>query len=274
MIEKKERKGKPMFIVDSHCHLDYEPMASDREGTIRRAQDKGVKGFLTICTDLSKIPTLTAIAESHEDIFATIGVHPHEAQKTLPEKDLFKVLTQEARHPKIVGFGETGLDYYYNHSPLPAQHAAFKAHIDAALECVLPLVVHTREAEEATIDCLKVNGQGKVRGVIHCFSGSAWLRDQALELGFYISVSGIVTFKKADSLRDVLKDVPLERLLLETDAPFLTPEPYRGKPNEPAFVIEAAKKLAELKDISFEELCTQTTQNFLTLFSKVRFTCV
>lgn len=259
-----------MFLIDSHCHLDYEPLANDIRGTLQRAHDVGVKGFLTICTELSKIPVLTAIAESYTDVFATLGVHPHEAQKTLPEKDLFNVLIQGASHPKMVGFGETGLDYYYAHSPKTDQYSAFKAHIEAALACDLPLIVHTRDAEEDTIDCLKTIGQKKVRGVIHCFSGSAWLRDQALELGFYISASGILTFKKAEGIRELLKDVPLDRLLVETDSPYLAPEPYRGKSNEPAFVVETAKKLAELKKVSFDELGTQTTNNFLNLFSKVR----
>ncbi len=263
-----------MFLVDSHCHLDYEPMVSDIKSTLKCAMDKDVKAFLTICTDLSKAPLLKSIAEAHEEVFATLGVHPHEAEKTLPEKELFAFLIQGATHPKMVGFGETGLDYYYAHSPKEAQKAAFKAHIEAALDCDLPLVVHTRDAEKDTIDLLKTVGNGRARGVMHCFSGSAWLRDQALDLGFYISVSGIVTFKKAQDLRGVLKEVPLERLLVETDSPYLAPEPYRGKPNEPAFLIETAKKLAELKEISFDSLATHTTHNFLTLFSKVSLPCV
>lgn len=263
-----------MFLIDSHCHLDYEPMASDIEGTLRRAKDKGVDLFLTICTDLSKVPVVMAFAESHPEVFATIGVHPHESQKTLPEKELFKVLVDEATRAKVVGFGETGLDYYYTHSPQENQKSAFKAHIEAALECKLPLIVHTRDAEEDTIDFIKTIGQGKARGVIHCFSGSSWLRDKSLELGFYISVSGIMTFKKAEALREVLKEVPLDRLLLETDAPYLAPEPYRGKSNEPSYIVETAKKLAELKMVSYDEICAQTSQNFLTLFSKVRRPCV
>ncbi len=263
-----------MFLVDSHCHLDYDPMAGNLEGTLRRAYDKGIKGFLTVCTDLEKIPVVIAMAESQENVFATVGVHPHEAQKTLPEKELFSLLIQTALHPKVVGFGETGLDYYYTHSPQEDQKNTFKAHIEAALACDLPLIVHTRDAEMDTIDLLKKWGKGKARGVIHCFSGSSWLRDQALDLGFYISISGILTFKKAQDLRDVIKEVPLDRLLLETDAPFLAPEPYRGKPNEPAYMVETAKKLAELKGVSFNDICRQTTQNFLTLFSKVNMPCV
>lgn len=263
-----------MFIVDSHCHLDYEPMVSDIKGTLNRAQDHGVGAFLTISTDLVKGPLLKSIAESYETVYATMGVHPHEAEKTLPFAELLTHLKGEATHPKVVGFGETGLDYYYSHSPAGPQKEAFKAHIEAALACDLPLIVHTRQADEDTISLLKSVGQGKVRGVMHCFSGSAWLRDQALDLGFYISVSGIATFKKAQELRDILKEVPLDRLLIETDSPYLAPEPYRGKSNEPAFIVETAKKLAELKEISFDALVTHTTRNFLTLFSKVTLPCV
>jgi TatD DNase family protein len=258
-----------MFLIDSHCHLDYDSLSNDLEGVLQRARDIGIKGFLTICTELTKIPVLASLAESHPDVFASIGVHPHEAQKTLPEKELLNVLIQGAQHPKMVGFGETGLDYYYTHSPKEDQLSAFKAHIEAALACDLPLIVHTRDAEEDTINCLKTIGQGKARGVIHCFSGSAWLRDQALDLGFYISASGILTFKKAQGIRDLIQDVPLDRLLVETDSPYLAPEPYRGKPNEPAFMIETAKILADLKGVSFDEVAKHTTQNFLALFSKV-----
>lgn len=259
-----------MFLIDSHCHLDYDPMAQDIEGTLIRAHDKGVKAFLTIGTELSKIPVLTAIAENQVNVFATLGVHPHEAQKTLPEKELLHTLIHESRHPKMVGFGETGLDYYYTHSPKEDQQKAFKAHIEAAIDCDLPLIVHTRDAEEDTIHILKTIGQGHARGVIHCFSGSAWLRDQALDLGFYISVSGIVTFRKAEEIREVLKEVPLDRLLVETDSPYLAPEPYRGKPNEPAFVVEVAQKLAHVKGVHFDDVCRQTTENFLSLFTKVK----
>jgi len=263
-----------MFLIDSHCHLDYEPMVSDIKGTLQRAREKNIKAFLTISTDLSKTPLLKTIADTNEDVFMTVGVHPHESEKTLSEKELTAFLIREATHPKVVGFGETGLDYYYEHSQKEDQRAAFKAHIEAALSCDLPLIVHTRNAEEETIALLKTVGQGKARGVMHCFTGSAWLRDQALELGFYISISGIFTFKKAQDLRDIVSVVPLERLLVETDAPYLAPEPYRGKSNEPTFMVETAKKLAEVKEISFDELAKHTTQNFLTLFSKVSLPCV
>ena len=262
-----------MFLIDSHCHLDYDPMASDIEGTLTRAQNRGVDLFLTICTDLSKISVVTSLAECDERIFASVGVHPHEAEKVEKDIDLFKLLTEAAKHPRVVGFGETGLDYYYAHSPKDEQKKAFEAHIMAALAADLPLIVHTRDAEEDTIELLKSVGQGRVRGLIHCFTGSEKLRDQALDLGFYISISGIITFQKVDSLRDVVKDIPLNRLLVETDAPFLAPEPYRRKSNEPAYVVETAKKLAELKEVGFNQLCEQTSQNFLTLFSKVKLSC-
>jgi TatD DNase family protein len=262
-----------MFFVDSHCHLDYEPMVSDIKATISRAKEAGIGAFLTICTDLSKMTLLKTIAEGHSSVFATVGVHPHEAEKTLSPQELLDTLRREAQHPKVVGFGETGLDYYYGHSPKEEQKFSFQAHIEAALEYDLPLIVHTRDAEEDTIHLLKTIGKGKARGVMHCFSGSSWLRDQALELGFYVSASGILTFKKAEDLRVIFKDVPLDRLLLETDAPYLAPEPYRGKSNEPAFLIETAKKLAELKGVSLDEIKTQTTRNFLTLFSKVNLPC-
>lgn len=263
-----------MFLVDSHCHLDYEPMSTDIEGTLRRAADKGVNGFLTICTDLTKIPVMTSIAESHENVYATVGVHPHESQHAGSDSEIFKSLIEAASHTKVVGFGETGLDYYYTHSPKLVQQESFTSHIEAGIESKLPLIVHTRDAEEDTIHRIKTIGGGKARGVIHCFSGSAWLRDKALELGFYISISGIVTFNKAIALREIVRDVPLERLLIETDAPFLAPEPYRGKPNQPAYLVETAKKLADLKQVTYDELCHQTTQNFLTLFSKVKLSCV
>jgi TatD DNase family protein len=259
-----------MFLIDSHCHLDHEPMVSDINATILRANERGVKGFLTIGTDLSKIKLLTEIAENHDPVYASLGVHPHEAQKTLPSEDLTRVLIEHAKHPKMVAFGETGLDYYYGHSPKEDQIRSFKVHIEAALHLDLPIIVHTRDADQDTIELLKTVGQGKLRGVMHCFSGSAWLRDQALELGFYISASGIITFNKADDLREVFKDVPIERLLVETDSPFLAPVPYRGKSNEPAFVVETAKKLAELKEVTYDEICDHTTQNFLNLFTKVK----
>ncbi len=260
-----------MFIVDSHCHLNYEPMYSDLQGTLQRANDVGVKAFLTIGTDLDNIPIVTSIAESHADIFASVGVHPHEAESVSENINFMNLLLEAGHHRKVVAYGETGLDYFYKNSSIESQKLAFQAHIEASVQANLPLIVHTRDAEEDTITLLK---NSKARGVIHCFTGTAWLRDQALELGFYISISGIMTFRKAENLRDIIKEVPLDRLLLETDSPFLAPEPYRGKPNQPAYIVETAKRLAELKDVTVDEICEQTTQNFVTLFNKVELSCV
>ncbi len=257
-----------MFIIDSHCHLDYEPMSLDIDGVLARAKGNNVKAFLTIGTTLSNIDTVTQIAEKHSNVFASVGVHPHEADSVTKEVNLEALLKESAKNPKVVAFGETGLDYYYKNSPVDMQKNAFRNHIQAATDCDIPLVVHTREAEQDTITLLK-EYKG-CRGVIHCFSGSPWLRDQALELGFYISVPGIVTFKKAEELRDTIKGVPLDRLLLETDSPFLAPEPYRGKPNEPSFIVKTAEKLALLKEVSYDAICSQTTDNFLKLFNKVK----
>lgn len=259
-----------MFLIDTHCHLDYEPLINDIRGILERAREQQIKILVTIGTELSKTEKLKAIADQYPDIYWTMGVHPHEASKTVPPEELVVFLREIATHPKLVGLGETGLDYYYEHSPVETQKKAFQAHIEAALTCDLPLIIHTRDAEKDTIELLRSVGGGKARGVIHCFSGSDWLRDQALELGFYISVSGIATFKKAEELRQVIAEVPLERLLLETDAPYLAPEPYRGKPNEPAYMIQTAKKLAEIKNVSLETIAEETTRNALTLFSKVQ----
>lgn len=260
------------MYVDSHCHLDYPELSSDLEGVFARAKAHKVERFLTISTELEKRGIIRELIEDYAPVFGTVGVHPHEAKKTLDQllpKELKHALLDEALHPKIVAFGETGLDYYYEHSPKGAQHESFIAHIEAGLETDLPLIVHTRDAEEDTINVLKQVGCGRSRGVIHCFTGTPYLAQEALALGFYISVSGIVTFNKAEELRATLKDVPLDRLLIETDAPYLAPTPHRGKPNEPSYVIYTAEKLAELKDMPLSAIETATTENFFSLFNKV-----
>ncbi len=262
-----------MKFVDSHCHLDYPELSDDLEATLAHGKNAGVGHMLTISVDMDKTQRIQAIADSHPHIHATFGIHPHEAERTLKEyslDDLKKALRVEAAKPKVVGFGETGLDYYYMHSPKEPQQESFQAHIEAALELDLPLVVHTRDAEEDTIQFLKEFGQGKVRGLIHCFSGTDYLAREALDLGFYISVSGIITFNKAEEIRKVIADVPMERLLIETDAPYLAPVPYRGKPNQPAYVVHTAQKLAEVKGVSLEEVADSTTRNFYQLFSKIK----
>jgi len=257
------------MLVDSHCHLDFPDFAPELDAVLARAREAGIGHFLTIGTGLSRFAAVRAVAERSADIDCTVGVHPHDAGiEPLDGPDL---LLAQSGHPKVVGFGETGLDYYYNHSPREAQLANFRAHIAAARDAKLPLVVHTRDAEDDTIALLREEyAAGPFSGLIHCFTGSARLAGAALDLGFYISVSGIATFKKSDSLRATLKEVPLNRLLVETDAPYLAPQPIRGKRNEPAFVVHTAAMMAELKGVTADEFAAATTANFFRLFSKAK----
>lgn len=261
------------MLIDSHCHLTYDkPEWDGIASLIHRAKGQGVEAFLNIGCAREDFKSVRDCADRYDPVFFTVGIHPHEAQSTLEtisKEALVSELREYLSHSKALGIGETGLDYYYEHSPKEEQRALFKAHIDLSLQLDIPLIVHTRDAEEETIDLLKKNGKGKARGVIHCFSGSRRLMEESLDLGFYISASGILTFKKSEDLREVFRDVPLERLLVETDAPYLTPVPYRGKTNEPAFVVETAKALASLKGVSEEKLAVATTQNFFSLFTKM-----
>ena len=257
------------MLVDSHCHLDFPDYAGDVDGVVMRARAAGVGVCLSIGTELSRFAGVRAVAEKFPDVWCSVGVHPHEAEKeTLSDA---APLLAETSHPKVVGIGETGLDYYYAHSPRAEQIANFRAHIAAARQSALPLIVHTRDADDDTIEVLEDEmGKGAFSGLIHCFTGTQRLADAALALGLYISVSGIATFKNSQALRDVIKTVPLERLLVETDAPFLAPVPHRGKTNEPAFVVHTARMLAELKGIGDAELAAATTENFFRLFRKVQ----
>jgi TatD DNase family protein len=256
------------MLVDSHCHLDFPEFAPELDAVVERARSAGVGTCLTISTHLSRFPGVLAVAEKFPDVWCSVGVHPHEAGAELLESAA--PLIEAAMHPKVVGIGETGLDYFYEHSPRDEQIANFRAHIEAARETRLPLIVHARDADEDMIPVLREEAaKGAFTGVIHCFTGTQGLADASLELGLYISVSGIATFKNAGPLRDVIKSVPLERLLVETDAPFLAPVPYRGKRNEPSFVVHTASMLAELKGLEPESLAATTTENFFRLFSKV-----
>ena len=261
------------LLVDSHCHLDFPDFAEDRDGVIARARDAGVALMVTICTKVSHFPEILAIAEAYENVYCSVGIHPHEAGSE-PEVSAAD-LVEMARHPKVVGIGETGLDFYYEHSPREAQARSFRAHIAAARATGLPLIVHTRDADTETRAILAEEvRQGAFPGVIHCFSSGRDLAEEAVALGFYISASGIMTFKKAEDLRAAFAAVPAERLLVETDAPYLAPVPKRGKTNEPAFVQHTAAKLAELHGMSPEAMAEVTTANFLRLFSKVPPTAV
>ena len=255
------------MLVDSHCHLDYLAKDGDLDEVVGRARDAGVVTLLTICTKLSEFDEIRGIADRFENVFCSVGVHPHEAEvegQQTPAR-----LIELVRSPKVVGIGETGLDFYYEHSPRSEQETSFRAHIRAARETGLPLIVHSRDADDETVAILREEFiDGPFTGVIHCFTAGPALADAALELGFYISLAGIVTFNKADALREIAARVPLERLLVETDAPYLAPVPKRGKRNEPAFVVHTAEKLAEIKQVEAEVLARTTTENFFTLFSK------
>jgi TatD DNase family protein len=254
-------------LVDSHCHLDYPQFSDDFAGTIARARNAGVGMMVSIGVKLTTFDQVRAIAEKADHIYCTIGVHPHEAGEeglSSPEPLLAK-----ADDPKIIGIGESGLDYFYDNAPRDAQRQSFRAHIAACRETGLPLIVHTRDADDDTMDILEDEYEkGPFTGVIHCFSSSAALAQRALKIGFYISCSGIITFNSAKAIRAALEDVPLDRLLVETDAPYLAPVPKRGKPNEPSYVAHTAAKLAEIKGVSLEEITRNTTDNFFRLFTR------
>ena len=257
------------YLVDSHCHLDFPDYAGNVDAVVARAEAAGVGVCLSIGTELKRFPDVRAVAEKFPHVWCSVGVHPHESEKELLDDEA--ALVAEAAHPKVAAIGETGLDYYYEHSPRAPQQKNFRSHIAAARKLGLPVIVHTRDADDDTIAILEDEmGKGAFTGVIHCFTGTQRLADASLALGLYISVSGIATFKNSGALRDVIKSVPLEKLLVETDAPFLAPVPHRGKTNEPAFVVHTAKMLAELKGVSEEDLAAITTDNFFRLFSKVQ----
>lgn len=259
------------MLVDSHCHLDYPDF--EEEGLpeiVGRAKSAGIGHFLTICTEIAKFPQVLKVAESFPNINCTVGTHPHHAGDAGEINIKREEIVELTKHPKVAGIGETGLDYYYDHSPREEQQRVFATHIEAGVETDLPLVIHTRDADDDTVRIMKEAGQGKARGVMHCFSGTMDLAKASLDLGFYISFSGIITFKKAEELREVAKHVPMDRLLVETDCPYLAPVPHRGKRNEPAFVTHTAQMVAELKGVSAETVANQTTENFFKLFNKAK----
>lgn len=261
------------MLIDSHCHLDYPDFAEEGVAEIvGRARSAGVGQMLTICTQIAHFDRIQAVANQFPFVHCTVGTHPHhaaeEAEVKLSPADIIAL----TKLPKVAGLGETGLDYYYDYAPRDVQQKVFENHIVAGLDTGLPLVIHTRDAEEDTMRILRDAGQGKSRGVMHCFSGTQWLADQALDIGYYISFSGIITFKKSEELRDVVRRTPLDRILVETDSPYLAPVPKRGKRNEPSFVVHTAQMVAELKGVPYAEIARQTTENFYRLFDRARVT--
>jgi TatD DNase family protein len=257
------------MFVDSHAHIDGSEFDSDREEVIQRARDAGVSAILNIGTGdphSGALERAVELAETHADIYTAIGIHPHDAGlfDDAAEQLIIKLRTQSSR---VIAWGEIGLDFHYDNSPRDVQMRVFQRQLQLAGEANLPVIIHTREAESETIEILKSHGAtGNPPGIMHCFSGSSWLAQQAIDLGFYISFSGIVTFKKAEELRTTAKQVPLDRLLIETDCPFLTPVPYRGKRNEPAYVVEVARCLADLHGVSVDEMGRITAANFARMF--------
>jgi TatD DNase family protein len=255
------------MLIDSHCHLNYKGLVEDQDAVIARARSAGITGMLNISTRASEWDAVIGTAARHPDIWATIGIHPHEADSH-PDVDTEK-LVGAAGHAKVIGIGETGLDYYYDHSDRERQKSSFRSHIAASRETGLPLIVHTRDAEEDTAHILTEEmEQGAYSGVIHCFTASADFAEKALALGLYISLSGIVTFKNARDLQATAAEIPEDRLLVETDAPFLAPVPHRGKTCEPAYVADTLRFLADLRGVTPERLQATTSANFMRLFGK------
>ena len=257
-----------MMLVDSHCHLDFPDFAPELEAVVARAEAAGVGRMVTISTRVRRHAQVLAIAERFPNVTCSVGTHPHHAHEELDITA--EELIARAQHPKVVAIGEAGLDYHYDNSPRDAQEQGFRTHIAAARATQLPLVIHAREADEDTARILEEEmGKGPFPAVLHCYTGGPELARRAIALGHSISFTGIVTFKNSGALREIAESLPADRFLVETDAPYLAPLPYRGKRNEPAYVVEVAKVLAEVRGVSADEIARQTTENFFRLFSKV-----
>src|ERR1700733_11397981 len=257
-----------MMLIDSHCHLDFPDFATELDAVAERARDAGVARMVSISTRVARQDALLKIAERFDDVYCSVGTHPHYAHE---ESDVSAAdLVARARHPKVIAFGEAGLDYHYDNSPRDAQERGFRTHIAAARQTGLPLVIHSRQADSNTARILEEEaGQGAFPAVLHCFTGGPELARRAVALGLYVSFSGILTFKNSSVLRTVAAELPADRILVETDAPYLAPNPFRGKRNEPAYVVETAKILAETRGVSFAQIAQQTSDNFFRLFNKV-----
>ena len=251
------------MLVDSHCHIDFDEFAGRIPQVLDVMARNGVTHALCACVNLADFPRVLALAEGHPELFASVGVHPDQGEESSPA---VSDLVERADHPKIVAIGETGLDYYRQTSDPEWQRTRFRTHIRAARECAKPLIIHTRDASEDTLRIMREEGANEVGGVMHCFTESAEFAEAAMELNFYISFSGIVTFRNATAIREVARTVPLERVLIETDSPYLAPVPHRGKTNEPGWVRHVAEEIARLRGISLEAVAEATTANFFRLF--------
>lgn len=256
------------MLVDSHCHLDFPDFADELDAVVERARAAGVGRMVTICTYLSRFDRILAVAERYDDIYCSLGVHPHQAFEEFANVTV-EGLVELSKHPKVIGLGETGLDYFYDKSPRDVQQESFRRHIRAAAETGLPLIIHTRDADDDTMRIVREETAGApVKGLLHCFSSGRQLAEDALDYGFSLSLSGIVTFKKSEDLRAIVRDVPLDRILVETDAPYLAPIPFRGKRNEPAYVAHTAACVAEVKGVPAAEMARISTDNFFRLFDR------
>ena len=254
------------MIIDSHCHLDYPQLYNQLDDVIKRAESNNIKNFLTICTTLESFSKIKLIINKYENIFGTFGIHPHETENHKNIDSKF-ILTSKNEHEKIIGIGETGLDFFYNHSDKNIQKKIFIEHIKAAAELDIPIIVHTRNAENETYDILKNESKNKnLKILIHCFTGTEDFAKKLIDINCYISVSGIITFKNSNTLSDAISTIPLSNLLVETDSPYLAPIPYRGKSNEPSYLIHTVEKLSHIKKTSKDLVIKQTTKNFKKLF--------
>ena len=263
------------MLVDSHCHLNYEGLSDNVQSVIERAGASGVEFLVCICTKLDDVPEIRGIAESYNNVAFTVGVHPHEAST---EANLnVQTIVDLSNHPKVVGIGERGLDFFYENAPRDIQEINFKAHIEASRETQLPIIIHSRDADELMINIISEEQEkGRFPGVIHCFSASLNVAEVAVKYGMAISLSGIITFKKADKLREIVKQIPIENIIIETDSPFLAPVPKRGKVNEPSFIVHTAEKAAEIFNIELSHFNKITTNNFYRYFDKaknIKMTC-
>ncbi|MEQ8825680.1 MAG: TatD family hydrolase [Filomicrobium sp.] len=257
------------MLVDHHCHLDFPQFAEDMDGVVARARAAGVGTMVTISTHIRRFETYKAIAEAYDNIYFSVGTHPHNADQELdiPLEEIIRL----SQHPKCVAVGEAGLDYFYQHAPREAQAEGFRRHIAAARETGLPLEIHARDADDDTAAILtEEHAKGAFPAVLHCFTGGRELAMRAVDLGLYVSFSGVATFKKAENLRELAAELPLERILVETDAPYLAPVPFRGKQNEPAYVAHTAKAIADARGISLEALAKATTENFFRAYTKAK----